>query len=543
MKEPHIYSPFSISNLTHNLKISINFVIDNKKNGDTAMKIYNTRQMAEIYQKTFDTGVTQEDLLVRVADNVSFEIIDKWKHPKPLIVFAGPGRKGAEALATAIILYDRGFKPEVYIVNRGGDQLCPEGVAFRDELKSHEDDGVKVIEYIKNIILPSIKKNHLIIDGLFGPELNGPIQGGLKDLVHIINNSGATIISIENPSGLPGDIDGTIINSATIKASLTLAVHGAFPTFFLDETAEVVGEVKVMDIGLLELDNEDDNAKFYYVEPEDISKSLIRRKNTASKADFGSGIIVTGQYGMMGASVLAAKGALRSGIGKLTIQSPRCGFNILQISAPEALFAPSRDDIIINDISLRTDYDAVAIGPGIGTNDRTIEALEAFLNKRQAPVILDADALNCIARRPRLLNFIPNHSILTPHKAEFDRLFGEQNSDRNRLLKAIEAAVKTRTIIVLKGHHTAVITYDGKVFFNPTGTPAMATAGSGDVLTGIITSFIAQGYNPIKACILAVFIHGAAGQMAEETYGSYGVNASDIAENTAKVIKNYLRNL
>ena len=149
MKEPHIYSPFSISNLTHNLKISINFVIDNKKNGDTAMKIYNTRQMAEIYQKTFDTGVTQEDLLVRVADNVSFEIIDKWKHPKPLIVFAGPGRKGAEALATAIILYDRGFKPEVYIVNRGGDQLWPEGVAFRDELKSHEDDGVKVIEYIK----------------------------------------------------------------------------------------------------------------------------------------------------------------------------------------------------------------------------------------------------------------------------------------------------------------------------------------------------------------------------------------------------------
>ncbi len=498
--------------------------------------------MAEIYRKTIEAGVSHRDLLVRVADNVAFEIIEKWNYQKPLMVFAGPGRKGAESLATALLLYEQGFKPEVYIVNRGGDQLCPEGVAFRDKLLEYENDGVKVTEYIKNIVLPAVKKNHLVIDGLFGPELTGPIQGGLKDLVQIINESGATIVSIENPSGLPGDLDGTIINSSTIKANLTLAVQGAYPTFFLDETFDVVGEVRVLDIGLLPLDYEEEKANFYYVEPEDISSALIPRKVVSSKADYGSGIIATGQYGMMGASVLAAKGALRSGIGKLTVLSPRCGFNIIQISVPEALFLASRDDIVLNDFSLRTEYNAVAIGPGIGTNERTIEALELFLTRYQKPVILDADALNCIAHRPRLLDFIAPYSVITPHKAEFDRLFGEQKSDRDRLFRAIEVATHYRLVVVLKGHQTAVVTPSGKVFFNSSGTPAMATAGAGDVLTGMITSFIAQGYSPVKASIIAVYLHGAAGQAAEEMLGSYSVNASDIADNIGKVIKKYLRN-
>ena len=500
------------------------------------MKIYSTQQMAAIYRKTIDSGITQIELLSRVADSVACEIIDRWKYVKPLIVFAGPGRKGAEALATALLLLDQGFKPEVYIVNRGGEQLCAEGVALRDELLSHEKEGVKVTEFIKTIVLPAIKKNHLIIDGLFGPELAGGIQGGLKDLVQIINTSGATIVSIENPSGLPGDLSENIVNNNCIKASLTLAIHAGYPTFFLDETNEVTGEVKVLDIGLDGFDDVE-LGSFCLIEQGDVSSALKKRKANSSKANYGTCAIITGQYGMMGASVLSAKGALRSGVGKATIVTPRCGFNIIQTSVPEALFSSTKDDCVISEMQLHTHYDAIGVGPGIGINDKTVDALEELLNKSHEHMVIDADALNCIAKRPRLINFIPVNSVITPHKAEFDRIFGEHTSDRERLMKAIEVAQAKDIIIVLKGHYTAIVNNDGKVFFNSSGTPALATAGSGDVLTGVITSFIAQGYQPAAASILGVFIHGTAGQLAEEVHGSYGVTASDIADNIGKAIK------
>ena len=182
-------------------------------------------------------------------------------------------------------------------------------------------------------------------------------------------------------------------------------------------------------------------------------------------------------------------------------------------------------------------YDAIGVGPGIGICDKTVDALEELLNKSTEPLVIDADALNCIAKRPRLINFIPESSVITPHKAEFDRIFGEHSSDRERLLKAIEVAQAKQIIIVLKGHYTAIVNSNGKVFFNSSGTPALATAGSGDVLTGVITSLIAQGYDPTLASIIGAFIHGTAGQLAEDTHGSYGVTASDIAENIGKAIK------
>ena len=256
-------------------------------------------------------------------------------------------------------------------------------------------------------------------------------------------------------------------------------------------------------------------------------------------------MIFAGSYGMMGAALLATRSALRSGCGKVTCHAPRCGYLVMQTAAPEALFETSPDDdVCITDIELRRDYNAVAIGPGIGTDDVTIDALEAFLkvaNANSRPVVLDADALNCIARRPAILNSLPILSVITPHAGEFDRLFGEQTSHEARILKAIEMSRYYNILILLKGHYSALIRPDGKVYFNSSGTPALATPGSGDVLTGVIAAFLAQGYKPEVSAIIAPFVHGMAGRLAEKVHGQFGTAASDVALNIGTAIMNIMQ--
>ena len=236
----------------------------------------------------------------------------------------------------------------------------------------------------------------------------------------------------------------------------------------------------------------------------------------------------------------AARGALRSGVGKLTVHSARATFPVLQGQVPEALFSPDRHDFVISDMAVRFSCSAIGVGPGIGTNDATRGALETFIKSYNRPIVIDADALNAIAQNHTLLDHIPPGSILTPHAGEFDRIFGIQTSAEARLLKAMEVAHKYKILIVLKGRYTATVRPDGKVFFNSTGSPAMATAGSGDVLTGIITSLLAQGYKPEAASVAGVYIHGLAGELAAESEGEYGTTALDIAANVGRAIKNIM---
>ena len=232
-----------------------------------------------------------------------------------------------------------------------------------------------------------------------------------------------------------------------------------------------------------------------------------------------------------------------SGIGLITMIITACGFFVLQNSVPCALYESDPGDVAITNIELARDYKAVAIGPGIGTADVTIDALDAFLkiaNANSRPLVLDADALNCMAIRPAMLNHIPVMSILTPHAGEFDRLFGRQPSSYARLLKAIEVAGKRHVIIILKGRFTAIVRPDGKVYFNPTGTPALATGGTGDVLTGVLAAFLAQGMRPEFAAIAAPFVHGLAGELAAQVHGTFGVTAADVADQLGRAIKSVI---
>jgi len=505
------------------------------------MKLFTTDEIRAIDRLTIEQeGVTPIELIERVAEGVSDEISTRWRSNKPTIVFAGPGNNGADALASARLLAERGFRPEVYLFNIGGDKLSPDCIASRDRMLAEAPD-IAFCEVQSRFSMPKITSGHLVIDGLFGSGLREELQGGFKSLVQYINDENATVVSIDLPSGMFGDWNPQIVNRNTIHATLTLAIQFPRISFFIPDNAELIGEWKVLDIGLSEKAIASSTANFCLVEKRDVHRRLRHRREFASKADFGSAMLYAGSYGMMGAAILAARGALRAGIGKISVNAPKCGFQILQGQVPEALYRHNRGELNIVEIHPERDFNAIALGPGIGTSELTVKAVEDFLATTNRPVILDADALNCIALKPAMLNTIPVLSILTPHAGEFDRLFGPQPSAEARLRKAIEMAKYYNIIIILKGRYTAIVRPDGKVYFNSSGCPAMATAGSGDVLTGVILAMLAQGYPAEVASLIAVYIHGLAGEMAASEHGEYGVTAGDIASNIGRAIRETMK--
>ncbi len=334
-----------------------------------------------------------------------------------------------------------------------------------------------------------------------------------------------------------GEWNARVIGRNVVHATLTMAIQFPRLSFFLGDNAELVGKWKVIDIGLSNRAIMETPTKYFYVERDEVRAVLKPRKPFSSKSDYGHALLFAGCYGMAGAAVMAARGALRSGVGKLTVHSARAAFPVIQSQVPEALFSADRHENVISDMSPRFNCSAIGVGPGIGTNDATRGAFETLVKSYKRPLVIDADALNAIAKNQTILDHIAPGSILTPHAGEFDRIFGTQTSDEGRLLKAVEVSHRYKLLIVLKGRYTATVRPDGKVFFNSSGTPAMATAGSGDVLTGIITSLLAQGYKPETASVAGVYIHGLAGEMAAETQGEYGTTAMDIASCVGRAVK------
>ena len=498
------------------------------------MKIFTTENIRKIDRYTIDDeGVSSQELIHRVAEGVVGEIISRWSPSKPTMVFAGAGNNGADALIVAKLLIEAGFNTHVVLINVKGDSLSRDCRLAREELMSL--GNVSMTEIVHTAHIPPLTADHLVVDGLFGTGLHNPLEGGYMAMARYINESGATVLSIDVPSGMFGDWNTRVLARNVVHADYTVQ----FPrlAFFLSDNADLVGKWKVVDIGLSRRAIEETPTKYFYIEKDDVKRVLKVRPDFCSKADFGHALLISGCYGMMGAAVLAARGALRAGVGKLSVHSARCGFNVLQTAVPEALFSPDRNDIVISDMTPRFSYTAIGVGPGIGTNDATKGALETLIKTIKRPMVLDADALNIIARNPSLIDHITPGSILTPHAGEFDRIFGSQASAEVRLLKALEVAHKYKLIIVLKGHYSATVRPDGKVFFNSTGSAAMATGGSGDVLTGIITSLLAQGYKSEAAATAGVYIHGLAGDIAARSEGDYGTTAADIAASVGKAIK------
>ncbi len=318
-----------------------------------------------------------------------------------------------------------------------------------------------------------------------------------------------------------------------MHASLTLTLVGPSLAFYMPENADLLGRWKALPLPYPRDLLHGIRCRARLVDAAGVRKIMPRRNPFASKADLGTALVCAGSYGMLGAAVLATRGALRSGCGKVVCRAPRCAFYVMQTAVPAAMFETDGEPLDIHSFDSDIEADAVAIGPGIGRSEATVLALDSFLKYMRAkrrPVILDADALNCISRRPSMLDYLPPRSILTPHAGEFDRIFGSHPTASTRLLKAIEAAAHYNVVIVLKGHYTQTVWPDGSVLVNSSGTEALATAGSGDVLTGLMAGLMAQKMPPEYAAVAAVYIHGLAGKIAAASNGIAGTTSEDIAD-------------
>lgn len=516
-----------------------------KPTPQTRMKLFSQADIQDIEQLTLaEQGMDTGQFIAAVGEDIAREISAEHDINTPIVIFAGPDRCGAYALAAGVRLYERGYRPYAFLLNIGGNRLSVECAKFKSEfLECSGEESLTELTGMR-FSMPELDKGMVIIDGLFGSNINAPLSRGYQIMVTSINESGAKIYAVDSPSGLPGDPISGLINSKIIHADVTLTPILPKLSFFINENIELVGRWKVVGPRPSQASLSRKRGTHYLIESQNVARRLVPRAANTSKRDYGSAIIFAGSYGMMGAAVLATRAAGRSGCGKVTCHAPRCGYNIVQSTVPTALFEADRGEEFIEDIELTHDYSAVAIGPGMGTADATIDALETFLKISSAnnrPVVLDADALNCIAIRPTMLDYLPTLSILTPHSGEFDRIFGQQPSSSARLAKAIEVSKTYNIIIILKGYYTAMVRPDCRVYYNSSGTPALATAGSGDVLTGILVGLIAQGMKPEIAAVVGVYIHGIAGRLAEERHGSYGVTADDVAENVGRAIKEIMK--
>ena len=500
------------------------------------MKIFTSELIREIDKATCEAqGISPLDLMERAASAVCCEIESRFNPTQRMVIFAGPGNNGGDALAVGRMLYEHGYKKvEIFLFNVMG-KLSHDCSEERDRIT--EIKGIDFTEVTKDFQPPFLGDKDVVIDGLFGSGFKGNLQKGFLTLVNYINDSNAYVISIDVPTGLSGEWNNNVSRRDMIHANLTLTFQFPRLSFFFEENQEVLGEWRLLDIELDESKMKDIPVDFILVEERNVRPFFKKRNDFTGKRDYGSVLFFAGSVGMSGAAVLCAKGCLRSGAGLATVHSAKISLPIVQTSLPEALFEPDRNEFFITDMSVHHNHQAVAVGPGLGVNEKTIDALESLLKNYKNPLVVDADGLNCIAKRPHLLSLLPAHSIITPHAGEFDRLFGTHASNEERLKKAIDMAKYFNIIIVLKGHYTATIRPTGRVYFNSTGNPGMATAGSGDVLTGVIASFIAQGFRPEQAATLGVFVHGMAGDLAEEKWGEFGILASEIADNCAMALK------
>lgn len=466
------------------------------------------------------------DLMERASRAVADEVLRRWPDElRRVFVFSGPGGNGGDGLAVARMLAEAGREVTAYLFNVRG-QLNPDCEVNRDRLLNIE--GATLVEITSELVFPELRHDDIVIDALFGTGLNKPLSGGFALVARRLNQSQATVVSIDVPSGLMCEDNEFNDTSSIVRAQVTLSIQTLKLAFLYAENQRFVGELVQLPIGLSEEGMEGIKTHLWMSEAPEVHAMLRRRSRFAHKGTMGHALIVAGSRGMAGAAILAAHAALRTGVGKLSVHVPEAVLNIMQVAVPEAVLQMDVDSDIITSAYDVNDYQAVGIGPGLGKDRHTAVALHAYLQQQAGPMVIDADALNLLAENPAWLHELPADSILTPHPLELDRLVGHCSNSYERMNRARNLAITYKVFVVVKGHYSQICTPTGNVLFNPTGNPGMATAGSGDVLTGIITSLLAQGYLPVEAVQLGVYLHGLAGDLAAEELGEECMLASDI---------------
>ena len=492
------------------------------------MKIFTNVQIRELDEYTINNEpIKSIDLMERAAKALTQAITGRWPQTVPVVVFAGPGNNGGDALAVARMLAEQDYQVQTFLFNIGG-QLSADCTENKNRLTETRKAKDQFTEVTQEFDPPQLEKGMLVVDGLFGSGLNKPLSGGFASLVKYINGSSADVVSIDMPSGLMAEDNTYNVRANIIRATMTLTLQQKKLSMLFAENQPYVGELKVLDIQLSQEGMEKIDAQYTMLEEEDVRPLILPRTPFAHKGSMGNALLIAGSYGMAGAAILAAESCLRAGAGKVTVHAPRKNVAIMQTAVPEAVLQIDHEETMFSEAVDTEDFQAVGIGPGLGTTDQTAIAAIAQLRRTHCPVVCDADAINILATHRAWIQQLPKEVIMTPHPKEFDRMEGHSADSFERLSKAVKLSQRLHGYIILKGHYTALCCPDGRVVFNSTGNGGMATAGSGDVLTGLLTGLLARGYGRREACIVAMYLHGLAGDIAAHELGEESLMARDI---------------
>ncbi|SHG10378.1 bifunctional ADP-dependent NAD(P)H-hydrate dehydratase/NAD(P)H-hydrate epimerase [Dysgonomonas macrotermitis] len=498
------------------------------------LKILNSQQIKILDKCTIEhDNIKSIDLMERAALALFESLCGYLSEDDPMIIFAGTGNNGGDALALARMLSGKSFSVEVYLINPeavlspdcAANKECFERLLYLNEIKETKD-------------IPFIPSGSIVVDGIFGSGLNRPLSGLHLDVVKRINASASKVYSIDMPSGLFMEDNSANNPDGIIQADIVFTFQLPKLSLLLPENGRFCSKIKILDIGLNKACMAEEKTDYFYTECCDAASLIKKRETFSHKGSFGHALLFAGSYGKMGAAVLAAKSCLRAGVGLLTMHIPRCGVDILQVAVPEAMVDADQEKEYISRAGEVADKKTIGIGPGIGMHSDTSKLLAILLQYSTKPVVIDADALNLIAQDEQLMSNIPHGSILTPHPVEFERLVGKRCvTGYERLQEARHFAQEYSVYIVLKGAYTAIVTPERKVYFNSTGNPGMSTGGSGDVLTGILTSLLAQGYSSLDSAVLGVYLHGLAADLAVLRLSQYSLLPSDIIDYLGKAYR------
>ncbi len=489
------------------------------------IKILNASQIKEVDAFTIlHEPVSATDLMERAASKAAQIIINLYSNYASCKIICGPGNNGGDGYVIARHLFNEGKDVTLYIVG------------FSEKHSDEYLDNYELIKFLPSVVniesasSIEISKDDLVIDALLGSGISRPVTGLVKEIIDVVNKSSATVVSIDIPSGMFADAyDGHNI----INAHHTLTFQYPKLAFFLPETGMHTGKVTILDIGLIENAIVTGKIENYFIEKNDIRSILKKRQAFSHKGSYGHALIIAGSKGKTGAAILSAKSCIHSGAGMVTACIPSCCEVALNTSAPEVMTVTATENYIttLPDIA---PYTVIGCGPGIGTQDETARMLKLMIQNAGSPLVLDADALNILSQNKTWLSFLPPGSILTPHPGEFLRLAGKWSDNFERLQLLKDFSKKYNCYVVLKDHFTITAAPDGNCYFNSTGNPGMSTAGSGDVLTGIILSLLAQKYHPLQAALIGVYVHGLAGDIFAGENSMESLTATGIIEYLGK---------
>lgn len=501
------------------------------------MKILNAEQIRAADAYTIaNEPIPSIDLMERAATAFYQAIRGFLDRGVPIYLFCGTGNNGGDGLVLARLMQQDDYEVNCYAVrfsDRSSDDFQTNEARLKEVRVTLHD--IKAISDF-----PEMPQEAVIIDAIFGTGLTRVPEGLAAEVIVKINERPGLKISVDIPSGLFAEQNARDDWSTIVRAHHTVSFEVPKLAFFLPENGSLVGQLHVVPIGL-HPDFISNIPSDYHLLTEDQIRAGIQPRNKYShKGTFGHAFLMAGGEGKMGAAILAARACLRAGVGLLTMQVPKCGYEIMQTAVPEAMCVVDEGEQHLTSAP-KDVHENIGIGPGIGTEKDTANALKLTIQNATGPMVLDADALNILAENKTWLAFLPKGSILTPHPGEFARLVGNIGDQYERLQALRDCARKWQSYVVLKGAHTAIALPDGQVLFNQTGNPGMATGGSGDVLTGILTGLIAQGYTPGNAVCLGVWLHGLAGDIAASELGIEAMTSGDIVDYIPKAWKHLKR--